>query len=79
MDIAFCKINTKEKTVEFAGAHRQLLHLSDGEMVEYKGDKWAIGGGIYKNQTHFTNHQIKVKKGEKQAKKEEEREERRRG
>ncbi|TAH25104.1 MAG: PAS domain S-box protein [Cytophagales bacterium] len=64
MDIAFCKINHKSKIVEFAGAHRQLLHLSNGQITEYKGDKWAIGGGIYKNQTHFTNHQIKVKKGD---------------
>ncbi len=64
MDIAFCKINTKEKVVEFAGAHRQLIHFSDGVLTEYKGDKWAIGGGVYKNQTHFTNHKIKVKKGD---------------
>jgi serine phosphatase RsbU (regulator of sigma subunit) len=64
MDIAFCKINAAKKLVEYSGAHRPLYHLSNGEIIEYKGDKWAIGGGVYKNQTQFTNHSIKMKKGD---------------
>ena len=27
-------------------------------MQEFKGDKFAIGGGKYKNQTHFTTYKI---------------------
>lgn len=64
MDIGLCKINLKKKTLEFAGAHRPLYYLSEGELTEYKGDKWAIGGGVYKNQTNFTNHKLQLKKGD---------------
>jgi PAS domain S-box-containing protein len=64
MDIAFCKINMKKKRVEYSGAHRPLYLIRKGELTEFKGDKWAIGGGVYKNQTHFTNHSIDVKPGD---------------
>ncbi|HWZ21038.1 MAG TPA: SpoIIE family protein phosphatase, partial [Cytophagaceae bacterium] len=62
MDIALCKINVKTRKLEYAGAHRPLYHISKGELHEYKGDKWAIGGGVYKNQTKFTNYEVNLKK-----------------
>lgn len=62
MDIALCKINPKTRTVEFAGAHRPLYIMKKGEMEEIKGNKFAIGGGIYKNQTNFTNFTIELEK-----------------
>jgi len=64
MDIALCKINKKKMTVEYAGAHRSLYHFSEGELIEYKGNKFPIGGGVYKNQTNFTNNCLTVKKGD---------------
>lgn len=64
MDIALCKINTQKRTVEYAGAHRSLYVMRKGEMEETKGNKFAIGGGIYKNQTNFTNTKIKLNKGD---------------
>ena len=64
MDIALCKINMKDRKVEYAGAHRPLYVMKDGEMVQIKGNKFAIGGGIYKNQTNFTNHKLSLKKGD---------------
>jgi serine phosphatase RsbU (regulator of sigma subunit) len=65
MDIALCKINVVKKTVEYAGAHRPLYQLSaQGTIEEFKGDKWAIGGGTYKNQTKFTSYKINMKSGE---------------
>ena len=60
MDIALCRINKNE--VQYAGAHRSLYFMQQGEMVEIKGDKFPIGGGIYKNQTNFTTHTIEVAK-----------------
>jgi len=62
MDIALCRIDKKKREVEFAGAHRPLYVMKDGEMEEIKGNKFAIGGGIYKNQTNFSSHIIKLKK-----------------
>ena len=60
MDIALCRVNKNE--VQYAGAHRSLYFMQQGEMVEIKGDKFPIGGGIYKNQTNFTTHTIEVNK-----------------
>jgi PAS domain S-box-containing protein len=64
MDIALCKINTDKRTVEYAGAHRSLYVMREGEMEEIKGNKFAIGGGIYKNQTNFTNTKLSLGKGD---------------
>ncbi|MFN0048965.1 MAG: PAS domain S-box protein [Cytophagales bacterium] len=64
MDICLCKINKKNMHLEYSGAHRPLYQLRNGEILEYKGDKFPIGGGIFKNQTNFTNHQIDIQKGD---------------
>jgi PAS domain S-box-containing protein len=67
MDIAFCKINHKEKELQFSGAHRPLYQLRDGELLEYKGDRKAIGGIPHrkKEEEKFTNYSIKFKRGDK--------------
>lgn len=64
MDIALCKINTQTREVEYAGAHRPLYIMKDGVLDEIKGNKFPIGGGIFKNQTNFTNTKIKLGKGD---------------
>lgn len=64
MDISLCKINLAERVVEYAGAHRPLYIMKGGVMEEVKGNKFPIGGGIFKNQTNFTNTKIKLGKGD---------------
>ena len=64
MDIALCKIDLKNNQVSYAGAHRPLYFMDGKELQEIKGNKFPIGGGIYKNQTKFTNTIIDVKKGD---------------
>ncbi|MCG8309213.1 MAG: PAS domain S-box protein [Cytophagales bacterium] len=64
MDIALCKIDLKNNKVSYAGAHRPLYFVNNGELEEIKGNKFPIGGGIYKNQTKFTSTEIDVKKGD---------------
>ncbi len=64
MDIALCRINTEMKTVEYAGAHRPLYFMKSGVMDEVKGNKFPIGGGIYKNQTNFTTTRLELGKGD---------------
>ncbi|MBW8049843.1 MAG: SpoIIE family protein phosphatase [Cytophagales bacterium] len=67
MDIAFCKINTKKMELEYAGAHRPLLHLTNGDLNEIKGDRLPIGGTQYARkgrEMKFTNHLIKIRKGD---------------
>jgi PAS domain S-box-containing protein len=64
MDIALCKINMNSREVEYAGAHRPLYAIKNGIMEEVKGNKFPIGGGIYKNQTNFTNTKLTMSKGD---------------
>jgi PAS domain S-box-containing protein len=64
MDIALCKINLIAGEVEYAGAHRPLYIIKNGVMEEIKGNKFPIGGGIFKNQTNFTNTRVKLNKGD---------------
>jgi serine phosphatase RsbU (regulator of sigma subunit) len=67
MDIAFCKINVLRNEIEFAGAHRPLYLLRKGEIIEYKGDRKAIGGIPIgkKPEEPFSTHHIKPEKGDK--------------
>lgn len=64
MDISLCRINNKKGILQYAGAHRPMYLLRNGEIIEFKGDKFPIGGGIFKNQTSFTNHHIDLVKGD---------------
>lgn len=64
MDIALCRINAEARTVEYAGAHRPLYFMKGGVMDEVKGNKFPIGGGIYKNQTNFTTTRLELGKGD---------------
>ncbi|MBN2482318.1 MAG: PAS domain S-box protein [Bacteroidales bacterium] len=67
MDIAFCKISHTEKEVQYAGAHRPLYLLRNGELTEFKGNRKAIGGIPHrkKEEEDFTNYVIKYKRGDK--------------
>lgn len=64
MDVAICRIDKKNKEVQFSGAHRPLYHLRKGELTEYKGDKYPIGGNQYKGKNHFTKQDVTIKKGD---------------
>jgi PAS domain S-box-containing protein len=67
MDIAFCKINFKKNELQFAGAHRPLYLIRNGELEEFKGDRKAIGGIPHrkKEEKDFTNYIINFKHGDK--------------
>lgn len=64
MDIALCRINTKTNTVEYAGAHRPLYVMKCGVLEEIKGNKFPVGGGLYKNQTNFTTSKVHLHPGD---------------
>jgi PAS domain S-box-containing protein len=64
MDIALCRINTRTNTVDYAGAHRPLYVMKGGALEEIKGNKFPVGGGLYKNQTDFTTTSVKLNAGD---------------
>lgn len=67
MDIAFCRINLKKKELQYSGAHRPLYLLRNGELIEYKGNRKAIGGIPHRKKAEkdFINHSIEILKGDK--------------
>ncbi len=67
MDIALCRIDHKKKQLQYAGAHRPLFLLRKGELLEYKGNRKAIGGIPHRKKAEkdFINHIIDIKKGDK--------------
>jgi len=67
MDVALCRFDTNENKLYYAGAHRPLYLLRNGELQEYKGDRKAIGGIPYKKkkEKNFTNYVIDIHKGDK--------------
>lgn len=63
MDIALCAYHPKQGVMQFAGAHRPLLLIRNGELIEYKPSKHSIGGYISGNKI-FEDNVIKVEKGD---------------
>ncbi len=64
MDIALCKINSTTREIEYSGAHRPLYVMKSGVLEEIKGNKFPIGGGIFKNQTNFTTTKLELSAGD---------------
>ncbi len=67
MDIALCRIDKKKNEFQFAGAHRPLYLLRDGELNQYKGNRKAIGGIPHRKKAEkdFVNHVIDIQAGDK--------------
>jgi serine phosphatase RsbU (regulator of sigma subunit)/putative methionine-R-sulfoxide reductase with GAF domain len=63
MDIALCTIDYRTFELEYAGAHNSLNIIRQGVLTETKADKRAIGIALA-NSTPFTNHKIRLKKGD---------------
>lgn len=65
MDIAICKINTENKKVSFAGAHRSLCLVKNGQFEEIKADKMPIGGANSKKErSNYTNFEVQFEAGD---------------
>ncbi len=62
MDISFCSINTKSKTIQWAGANNPIWLIQQGEFIETRGDRQPIG--IYENSKPFTNHMFTLNSGD---------------
>ncbi len=67
MDLALCKIVPAKNELQFAGAHRPLYLVRDGELTEYKGSRKGIGGTPLPRRIEkdFENNIINYKKGDK--------------
>jgi PAS domain S-box-containing protein len=66
MDIAICKIDHKNHTLEYAGAMRPLWIINNGELTEVKADKIPIGTNQKDREQpiKYTTHLIRVRKND---------------
>jgi len=64
MDITLCSYDAAARELEFAGAFNPLFIVRDEEILEIKGNKFPIGIFLEKETKKFTNHKLKVKKGD---------------
>jgi serine phosphatase RsbU (regulator of sigma subunit)/tetratricopeptide (TPR) repeat protein/putative methionine-R-sulfoxide reductase with GAF domain len=60
MDISICCLNKRDQTLEFAGAFNPLYHIRNGELTQFKGDKYSVGSAKRSKIKEFTNHLIKL-------------------
>ena len=65
MDIAICKINHTQNTLEYAGAMRPLWVVQDGKLEEVRADKIPIGTKPHDRveEISYTTHTIPLEKG----------------
>ncbi len=64
IDISLCAIDLDEMNVEYAGAQRSILHVKDGEYMEYRGAKYPIGGWQLEENREFPSVSFSVGAGE---------------
>lgn len=64
MDISLCRINTKNKTVSWAGAYNPLVIVKNNSktMDILKADKMPVGGG--QAMDSYTSHDLQLQKGD---------------
>jgi serine phosphatase RsbU (regulator of sigma subunit) len=64
MDLSLCTIDFKKMELQFAGAYNPLYLIRNGELMQTKGDKFPIGLFLGEEKKKFTNHTIKLQKGD---------------
>jgi len=63
MDIALCSYSKNDSILNYAGAHRPILIIRNGEILEYRPNKFSIGGHSTEGK-HFDLNQIQVYPGD---------------
>jgi len=64
MDVALMVINRDLMTLDYAGAKRPLIVVSDGTLKELKPDKISIGHNPMRQDDTFTDHCMSIQKGD---------------
>lgn len=65
MDLALCSLDREGGRLEYAGANNPLYIIRDGELMETKATKRAIGSDYAaEDQMEFVNHEFDVQSGD---------------
>lgn len=63
MDMAICVINTRNNSMQYAGAYNSLYMIRDNKLTETVADRMPVG--MYLKEEHtFTNHNIDIQTGD---------------
>lgn len=65
MDIALCRIDREAREILFAGAHRPLYWLHNGQLTVINGDRAPIGGATHRPGRVFTVHRLAYSPGDR--------------
>ncbi|MBE0675708.1 MAG: SpoIIE family protein phosphatase [Bacteroidales bacterium] len=63
IDMALCVFDSHSHTIEFSAAYNSMIHFRGAKITEYRGDRMPIGI-FYGEKGNFTNHIIKLEKGD---------------
>lgn len=63
MDIGMCVYHPESRIIEYSGAHRPLIIVRDGTLLEYEGDKVSIGDNTSSDFT-FKQVIVELEKGD---------------
>ena len=64
MDMTLVAYQKDKKLIEFAGAYNPIYLVRNGELIETKGDRFAIGRTEITKEKNFTNHEIHIQEGD---------------
>jgi serine phosphatase RsbU (regulator of sigma subunit) len=64
MDVAVCAIDTGTRELQFAGAYRPLIVISEGKIEKIDGNKFPIGGKQMGEERNFKSQERVMKKGD---------------
>ena len=64
MDISLCSVDYSNNMLEFAGAFNPLWLIRNGQIIEYKADKFPIGNYVENESKAFANQTISLQKGD---------------
>lgn len=63
MDLSLCSFDFDTMEMRFTGAFHQLYLMRDGELHQFKGDRYPLGG-TFLQEKFFTEHIIPIQKGD---------------
>ena len=64
MDMALLGLDFKNNKLEYAGANNGVYIIRNGELIETKGNRFAIGSFIRGEKRKFDNHTFDLQKGD---------------
>jgi serine phosphatase RsbU (regulator of sigma subunit) len=64
MDMTVVVYQKEKNLIEFSGAINRIYLVRNGELIETRGDRFPIGRSTLSVNKEFTNHEIKVQKGD---------------